>query len=61
MLIYKEGKDSKACESYRPISLINADTNILVTILAALIGAVISTAVHADQNSFMPNKSISQS
>lgn len=34
VVIHKEGKDSTKCQSYRPISLLNADLCILTAILA---------------------------
>lgn len=54
VLIPKSGKDTKECNSYRPISLMNVDTKILAKVLAGRLQEVILKCINADQTGFMP-------
>ena len=42
VVIHKEGKDPTDCQSYRPISLLNADVCILTAILARQVNKIIT-------------------
>lgn len=55
----KSGKDPRCVESYRLISLINADVKILAKILANQLRKVILKIIHHDQSGFIPVRSTS--
>lgn len=59
VLIPKPGKDLGHPESYRPISLLQADIKILAKILAMRLNQVILNLIHADQAGFMPGRNTS--
>lgn len=52
VVIPKPGKDPELCTSYRPISLLNADSKILTKVLARRLNEVILTLVHEDHSGF---------
>lgn len=55
-IISKEGKDSTLCSSYRPISLLNADTKLFEKVLATRMKDLMTDLVHADQAGFIPGR-----
>lgn len=44
--------------SYGPISLLQSDIKILAKVLGRRLNTVIADVIHADQEGFMPNKSM---
>lgn len=56
VVISKEDKDSPIPQSYHPISLLNTDYKILMTILAAWMNLTISSYIHVDQSGFIQNR-----
>ncbi|KAG7520476.1 hypothetical protein JOB18_030125 [Solea senegalensis] len=56
VVIHKEGKDSTDCQSYRPISLLNADVRILTAILARRVNKIITQIIHPDQTGFISGR-----
>lgn len=59
VVLPKPGKDPKHCDSYRLISLLPADVKILAKLLANRHNQFITTLIHPDQISFIPDKSTS--
>lgn len=55
-LIPKEGKDRTLCSSYRPISLLNADTKLYAKVLALRLKEKMSYLIHPDQVGFVPGR-----
>lgn len=55
-IIPKEGKDSTLCSSYRPISLLNADTKLFAKVVATRMKNLMTDLVHADQVGFIPSR-----
>lgn len=55
-VIPKEGKDVTLCSSYRPISLLNADTKIFAKILATRMKRLMNTLVHPAQVVFIARR-----
>lgn len=55
-LILKPGKSSTECSSYRPISLLGADTKILCKALAMRLDPHIPLLIHNDQNGFVKQR-----
>lgn len=49
----KEGKDTKICGNYRPISLLNTNLNIFTNILAHRLAPVLSDMIQLDKVGFM--------
>lgn len=56
VVIHKEGKDPTDCQSYRPISLLNADVRILTAILARRVNKIITQIIHPDQTGFISGR-----
>lgn len=56
VVIYRDGKDLLNTSSYKPISLLNSDINILVKILATRQNEIIQKLVHPDQMGFKPGR-----
>lgn len=52
-LLHKEGKDPLDPASYRPVSLLNVDTNILAKIMAIRLENVLPTVINEDQTGFI--------
>lgn len=57
ILFLKPRKDPLKCDSYRPISLINADVKILAKVLANRLNTVVAKLVRSDQGGFIPGRS----
>lgn len=55
-LLPKPGKDKQKCDSYRPLSLLNADYKILSKLIALRLEDVIPKIIHADQTGFVKNR-----
>uniref|UniRef100_A0A671TPP2 Reverse transcriptase domain-containing protein n=1 Tax=Sparus aurata TaxID=8175 RepID=A0A671TPP2_SPAAU len=55
-LIHKEGKDATKCASYRPISLLNTDHNIISSILANRLKDTVIDIINPDQCGFIPGR-----
>uniref|UniRef100_A0A3B4WXV4 Reverse transcriptase domain-containing protein n=1 Tax=Seriola lalandi dorsalis TaxID=1841481 RepID=A0A3B4WXV4_SERLL len=55
-LLPKPGKDKQKCDSYRPLSLLNADYKILSKLVALRLEDVIPKIIHADQTGFVKNR-----
>uniref|UniRef100_A0A3B4T4G4 Reverse transcriptase domain-containing protein n=1 Tax=Seriola dumerili TaxID=41447 RepID=A0A3B4T4G4_SERDU len=55
-LLPKPGKDKQKCDSYRPLSLLNADYKILSKLIALRLENVIPKTIHADQTGFVKNR-----
>jgi len=55
-LLLKSGKDKQKCDSYRPLSLLNADYKILSKLIALRLEDVIPKIIHADQTGFVKNR-----
>lgn len=49
LVVPKSGKDLDFCSSYRPISLLNVNAELLTKILAHYLNLVITALVHLDQ------------
>lgn len=56
IVLPKLGKDPQYPDSYRPISLLQADIKILAKILAIRLNQIILSLIHPDQTGFMPGK-----
>lgn len=56
VVIRKDGKDPSKCQSYRPISLLNTDLQVLTAILARCINKIIKEIVHPDQTGFIKGR-----
>ena len=58
-LIYKgNGKPRQEANSYRPITLLNADVKILAKVLALRYGSVLDSVIDATQTGFVPGRDI---
>uniref|UniRef100_A0AAZ1XF97 Reverse transcriptase domain-containing protein n=1 Tax=Oreochromis aureus TaxID=47969 RepID=A0AAZ1XF97_OREAU len=55
-LLPKPGKDKQRCDSYRPLSLLNADYKILSKIIALRLEDIMPKIIHADQTGFIKNR-----
>lgn len=53
VVIPKEGKELTIPQNYRPISLLNSDYKILMTVMATRLNQVIGFYVHRDQAEFI--------
>ena len=56
ILLPKPGKDKQKCDSYRPLSLLNADYKILSKLIALRLEDIIPKIIHADQTGFVKNR-----
>lgn len=59
IVLPKPGKDSRLCESYRPISLLSSEYKIFTKIIATRLEKVIPSLVNVDQTGFIRNRSLS--
>lgn len=55
-LILKPNKSPTNCTSYRPISLLDTDANIIAKVMAGRLETVLPTAINPDQNGFVKNR-----
>ncbi len=55
-LLPKLGKGKQKCDSYRPLSLLNADYKILSKLIALRLENIIPKIIHADQTGFVKNR-----
>ncbi len=55
-LLPQPGKDKQKCDSYRPLSLLNADYKILSKLIAHRLESVIPKIIHPDQTGFVMNR-----
>ena len=60
-LIEKKGKDERYLKNWRPISLINVDTEIASKVLALRIRKVITNLIHSDQMAYVKGRYIGES
>lgn len=58
VVLPKPSKDRLLPDSYRPISLMNADNKLLARVLATRLSQVIGKLVHCDQSGFIPTHSM---
>lgn len=56
VVVLKPNKVATSCSSYRPISLLNAESKVLAKLLAISLVKIITTIVHPDQSGFMPHR-----
>ena len=57
-LIEKKGKDQRLIKNWRPISLINVNTEIISKVLANRLEKVLPNLIHSNQNAFVKGRSI---
>ena len=55
-LLPKPGKDKQKCDSYRPLSLLNADYKILSKLIALRLEDVVPKIIHSDQTGFVKDR-----
>lgn len=60
VLILKPGKDPRRADSYRPISLLNADYKIFMSILAGRLVKLMPKLINSDQKGFIPDRYIQE-
>lgn len=58
IVLQKPGKDKLLQDSYRPISLLNTDVELLAHILATRLAGVMPKLVHKDQSGFISTRSM---
>lgn len=52
-VIYKKGKDQIKCDSYRPISLLNVDYNLVTKMVAKRLETGLPQLINPDQTGFV--------
>ena len=57
-VLFKKDKDPDLCTSYRPISLMNVDTNILAKALARRLEKVLPTIISKEQTGFIKGRQL---
>uniref|UniRef100_A0A8C6XLH0 Reverse transcriptase domain-containing protein n=1 Tax=Naja naja TaxID=35670 RepID=A0A8C6XLH0_NAJNA len=57
-LIPKEESNTNQVKSFRPISLLNTDYKIFMTIMAQRLKGILSKEINMDQNGFLPRRQI---
>lgn len=55
-LLPKPGKNKQKCDSYRPLSLLNADYKVLSKLIARRLEDIIPKIIHPDQTGFVKNR-----
>lgn len=55
-LIHKAQTGQNEIKNYRPISLLNVDYKIYVTILATRLKKILGKMIHKDQSGFLPRR-----
>ena len=55
-LLPKPGKDKQKCDSYRPLSLLNAGYKILSKLIALRLEDVVPKIIHSDQTGFVKDR-----
>uniref|UniRef100_A0A2D4HVX0 Reverse transcriptase domain-containing protein n=1 Tax=Micrurus lemniscatus lemniscatus TaxID=129467 RepID=A0A2D4HVX0_MICLE len=55
-LILKENINDQQIQNYRPISLLNVDDKIFVTIIVERVKKILHEYIHSDQNGFIPQR-----
>lgn len=55
-LFPKPGKNKQKCDSYRPLSLLNADYKVLSKLIAHRLEDIIPKIIHPDQTGFVKNR-----
>lgn len=56
VVLHKEGKDPSQCQSYRPVSMLNADLRVLTAILAGRVNQIFTQIIHPGQTGFISGR-----
>ena len=59
-LIEKKGKDRTLLENWRPISLLNVDTKIMLKVIASRLKNVLPNIIHHNQTGFIKDRYIGE-
>ena len=59
-LIEKKGKDRTLLENWRPISLLNVDTKIMLKVIASRLKNVLPNIIHHNQIGFIKDRYIGE-